>query len=368
MIIVRYLTRETIKSQFSILFVLFLIFLSQKFIRILASATDGSLPSDLILTIMGLYFPYMTMMMLPLSLFVGILLTFGRLYGESEITVMNATGMGNKMLLQAALLLALLSGSFAAFNSLWLTPWASEQETQVMEQAEADSGLDLLVKGQFQQPPDGRGVVFIDDITESGKKLHRVFLAQPFATDTLRPSVTFSNRGYISELPDGRQILDLKDGTRYEGIPTRLDYSITDFEDYQALIGQREVREKDRDWEATPTLALLQSPSLGAAAEFQWRVSMFLCIPILTMLVVPLSAVNPRQGRFAKLFPAIMIYLAYFLGLSAAKSALEDGTLPTYIGLWSVNVLAFVIAIVLNVWDTLPVRKLKDKFRRRGNV
>ncbi len=368
MIIVRYLTRETLKSQFAILFVLFLIFLSQKFIRILASASEGSLPGDLILTIMGLYFPYMALMMLPLSLFVGILLTFGRLYAESEITVMNATGIGNKFLIQAALLLALISGSFAAFNALWLTPWAAEQETKVMEQAEADSGLNLLVKGQFQGSPDGRGVVFVDDITESGKKLHRVFVAQPFSTDTLRPSITFSDRGYVSELPDGRQVLDLKDGTRYEGLPTRLDYTITDFEDYQALIGQRAVREKKRDWEAVPTVELLSHSNLSAVAEFQWRVSMFLCIPLLIMVVVPLSAVNPRQGRFAKLFPAIMIYLAYFLAMSAAKSALEDGTLPTYIGLWSVNVVTLVIAVVLNMWDTMPIRVLKDKFRRRGNV
>lgn len=100
---------------------LFLVFISQKFIRILASATEGSIPTDLILTLMGLYMPSMALLMLPLSLYIGILLTFGRLYAESEITVMNATGIGNKFLIQAALWLAVITGSFAAFNSLWLS-------------------------------------------------------------------------------------------------------------------------------------------------------------------------------------------------------------------------------------------------------
>ncbi|MGF1757888.1 LPS export ABC transporter permease LptF [Photobacterium sagamiensis] len=366
MIIVRYLTRETLKSQFSVLFVLFLVFISQKFIRILASATEGSIPGDLILTLMGLYMPSMTLLMLPLSLYIGILLTFGRLYGESEITVMNATGIGNKFLIQAALLLAVLTGSVAAFNSLWLAPWSAEQETRVMEAVEADSGLELLVKGQFQAAPNGRGVVFVNDITDSGSKLHKVFVAQPIARDTLRPSVMVADRGYVSELNDGRQVLDLKDGTRYEGFPTRLDYSITEFDEYQALIGQRAVREKTRDWDALPTLELMKNPELAAKAEFQWRVSLFLCIPLLTMVVVPLSAVNPRQGRFAKLFPAVLIYLAYFLAISAAKSSVEDGGLPSSIGLWAINGVMLLVAIALNAWDTMPLRVLRDKLRRRG--
>ncbi|KLV11249.1 MULTISPECIES: LPS export ABC transporter permease LptF [Photobacterium] len=366
MIIVRYLTRETLKSQFAVLFVLFLVFISQKFIRILASATEGSIPSDLILTLMGLYMPSMALLMLPLSLYIGILLTFGRLYAESEITVMNATGIGNKFLIQAALWLAIITGSIAAFNALWLSPWSAEQETRVMEQVEADSGLELLVKGQFQAAPDGKGVVFVNDITDSGSRLHKVFVAQLSAQDALRPSVLVADRGYVSELPDGRQILELKEGTRYEGLPTRLDYSITEFDGYQALIGQRAVREKDRDWDALPTLELMQRPELAAKAEFQWRMSLVICIPLLTMVVVPLSSVNPRQGRFAKLVPAVLIYLAYFLAISAAKSAVEDGGLPSYIGLWSINAAMLLVAIVLNSWDTLPVRQLREKFRRRG--
>ncbi|WEM41952.1 LPS export ABC transporter permease LptF [Photobacterium sp. DA100] len=366
MIIVRYLTRETLKSQFAVLFVLFLVFISQKFIRILADATEGSIPSDLIATLLGLYMPSMALLMLPLSLYIGILLTFGRLYAESEITVMNATGIGNKFLIQAALWLAIITGSVAAFNALWLAPWSVEKTEQLMEQVKADSGLDLLVKGQFQSAPDGQGVVFVNDITNSGSRLDKVFIAQLSARDALRPSVMVADRGYVSELPDGRQVLDLKEGTRYEGIPTRLDYSITQFDDYQALIGQRAVREKSRDWDALSTLELMQRPELAAKAEFQWRMSLVLCIPLLTMVVVPLSAVNPRQGRFAKLVPAVLIYLAYFLAISAAKSAVEDGGLPSYIGLWSINGVIFVVAIALNSWDTLPVRKLREKFRRRG--
>ncbi|NCO47319.1 MAG: LptF/LptG family permease, partial [Vibrio sp.] len=189
MIIVRYLIRETLKSQFAIFFVLFLVFLSQRFIRVLAEASDGDIPARMILSIVSLNMPAMGLLMLPLSLYIGILLTFGRLYAESEITVMNATGIGNKFLIRAALYLALITSGAAAFNAFWLAPWSQDKEAQLMEQLAAENSVDLLQKGQFQRTPDGSSVVFIENI--ENKKLHNVFVAQLAPKDSILPSVMF---------------------------------------------------------------------------------------------------------------------------------------------------------------------------------
>lgn len=361
MIIVRYLIRETLKSQFAIFFVLFLVFLSQRFIRVLAEASDGDIPARMILSIVSLNMPAMGLLILPLSLYIGILLTFGRLYAESEITVMNATGIGNKFLIRAALYLALITSGAAAFNAFWLAPWSQDKEAQLMEQLAAENSVDLLQKGQFQRTPDGSSVVFIENI--ENKKLHNVFVAQLAPKDSILPSVMFSNSGDVKELSDGRQMITMYDGIRYEGVPTRVDYMITKFDEYEGLIGQREVKPKGRDWEALPTSNLLSNPDRRAKAELQWRISLVICIPLLTMLVVPLSAVNPRQGRFAKMGPAILIYLAYFMAISATKSAIEDGSLATVIGMWPINAALLLAAISVNIMDSVPVRRFKDKLR-----
>ncbi|ASU23079.1 LPS export ABC transporter permease LptF [Vibrio qinghaiensis] len=363
MIIVRYLIRETLKSQFAIFFVLFLVFLSQRFIRVLAEASDGDIPARMILSIVSLNMPAMGLLMLPLSLYIGILLTFGRLYAESEITVMNATGIGNKFLIRAALYLALITSGAAAFNAFWLAPWSQDKEAQLMEQLAAENSVDLLQKGQFQRTPDGSSVVFIENI--ENKKLHNVFVAQLAPKDSILPSVMFSNSGDVKELSDGRQMITMYDGIRYEGVPIRVDYMITKFDEYEGLIGQREVKPKGRDWEALPTSNLLSNPDRRAKAELQWRISLVICIPLLTMLVVPLSAVNPRQGRFAKMGPAILIYLAYFMAISATKSAIEDGSLATVIGMWPINAALLLAAISVNIMDSVPVRRFKDKLRQK---
>ena len=69
MIIIRYLVRETLKSQLAILFILLLIFFCQKLVRILGAAVDGEIPTNLVLSLLGLGVPDMAQLILPLSLF-----------------------------------------------------------------------------------------------------------------------------------------------------------------------------------------------------------------------------------------------------------------------------------------------------------
>ncbi|MGF1740625.1 LPS export ABC transporter permease LptF [Vibrio profundum] len=366
MIIVRYLIRETLKSQLAIFFVLFLVFLSQKFIEVLAQASDGNIPANLIVTLVGLNMPSMGQLMLPLSIFVGILLTFGRLYAESEITVMNATGMGNKFLIHAALYLALITAAFASFNSFWLSPWSQQEVAKITAKVAAEDTVELVKKGTFNRTPDGSSVIFIDDIKD--KKLTNVFVAQLQPRDSVLPSVMFAHTGNISESSTGRQVITLFDGTRYEGVPTQLSYMNTKFDQYSGVIGKRAVGKPGLDWNAMPTFALLQNKDPRAQAELQWRISLVVCIPLLTMLVVPLSAVNPRQGRFAKMGPAILIYLTYFLLISAMKSGIEDGSIPISVGMWPANAALLFAAMIANSMDSVPMRKLKQSIKQRKKV
>jgi lipopolysaccharide export system permease protein len=84
-------------------------------------------------------------------------------------------------------------------------------------------------------------------------------------------------------------------------------------------------------------------------AELQWRISVILLIPVLTLLAVPLSKVDPRQGRFARLVPAALLYGLYFMLLQVSRDAVEDGSLSPVIGMWWVH-LIFVGAGLALMW------------------
>ena len=71
-------------------------------------------------------------------LFIAILLTFGRLYAESEITVMRACGVGQRILVRVALILSLFTAGLAAYNALWLSPWAIQKQAAIVEDAKAN--------------------------------------------------------------------------------------------------------------------------------------------------------------------------------------------------------------------------------------
>ena len=76
---------------------------------------------------------------------------------------------------------------------------------------------------------------------------------------------------------------------------------------------------------------------------------------------MPLSAADPRQGRFGKMFPALMLYLGYFMLLMAGRKALEDGNIPAQLGLWWVHAVLLSIGAAL----LLKGRPLGVKLRAR---
>ena len=113
-----------------------------------------------------------------------------------------------------------------------------------------------------------------------------------------------------------------------------------------------------------PGQALLGSSNPKALAEWQWRIALPLSIPVLTLIVVPMAVVNPRQGRYAKLLPAILLYLSYFLLLSAGKGALERGSLPALPGLYSVPLLFLLLfALPLNLVETRWRNRLRLRIK-----
>jgi len=70
---------------------------------------------------------------------------------------------------------------------------------------------------------------------------------------------------------------------------------------------------------------------------------MILLIPVITLIAVPLSRVNPRQGQYSKLVTAALLYATYFIMLQFAKERVAAGTLPASIGIWWVHGLYIAI-------------------------
>ncbi|MCC8367272.1 LPS export ABC transporter permease LptF [Xenorhabdus sp. PB61.4] len=365
MIIIRYLVRETLKSQIAILFILLLIFFSQKLVEVLGAAVEGNIPANLVLSLLGLGVPEMAQLILPLSLFLGVLMTFSKLYTESEITVMHACGLGKSVLVKSALILALLTAMLAAANVIWFTPWSSKYQEQVLADAKANPSLAAIMEGQFKPSNDGNMVLYIGNV--KGNNFENVFLAQLRPTHNQRPSIVIADGGHMEALPNGNQVAVLHTGTRYEGTALLRDFRITDFNDYRAVIGHQNPDVDSGKVEQKSMTELWHSSNdKDARSELHWRLTLIASVLIMALMVVPLSAVNPRQGRVLSMLPAMLLYLIFFLLQSSLRSAGGKGKLDPMIWMWLVNGVYFALALALNVWDTTPMRKLRSRFKTQG--
>ena len=345
------------KTQGAILFILLLIFFSQKLIRVLSSAIDGSIPRDLIMPLLVLGVSNMADLILPLSLFLGVLVTFGRLYSDSEMVAMHACGVKKRLNYQVVFLLCVMTCTLTALNSLWFGPWSSVKQDQLVENAKINPSLAGLLAGQFQQTPDGNSVIYIGNVDNN--KLDNVFIAQINPRNNQRPSIIIANKGKTEEDADGNQIITLEDANRYEGTAQLKDFRISNFHNYLGIIKPKELDTNVDDDKAD--VQQLGSTA-KAQAELYWRLTLIISVPLMAFLVIPLSVSNPRQGRLAQILPALLLYLVYFLISSSVKANAGKGRLDPALWFYLINIGYFILALILNCWDNLFMRKLRLKY------
>ena len=165
---------------------------------------------------------------------------------------------------------------------------------------------------------------------------------------------------------DGSQTVVLDKGTRYEGTAMLRDFRITDFTQYQAYMGYRQATLDPNDSDQASMSTLWHNHTPAFRAELNWRLTLVFSVLIMALMVVPLSVVNPRQGRVLSMLPAMLLYLIFFLLQSSFRSNASKGKLDPAVWMWTVNIAYLLLAIALNVWDTLPMRRFRASFSRKG--
>jgi lipopolysaccharide export system permease protein len=360
LIVFRYLSREVLVTMSAVSAVLLVIIMSGRFIKYLAQAASGALDPGVLFMIMGFRLPGFLQLILPLGLFLGILLAYGRLYLESEMTVLAATGMSQKRLLAVTLAPAALVALLVAWLSFSLAPQGATQFSLLLNKQDAMTEFDTLVPGRFQALRDGTRVTYTQELSEDRAELGGVFITEKrMSSDKTKDrgiTVLLAEKGRQEVRPDGSRFLILENGYRYDGNPGQADYRVIQYETYGAMLPKPDISNEITDREAIPTGELLTTDTPRAKAELQWRISLPILVFIVTLLAVPLSRVNPRQGRYLKLLPAILLYMSYLTMLIAVRGALEKGKLPMALGMWWVHGLFLLIGLGLLYWEPLRLK------------
>ncbi|MBM7059990.1 LPS export ABC transporter permease LptF [Pseudomonas sp. UL073] len=360
MIVFRYLSRELLLTLSAVSAVLLVIIMSGRFIKYLAQAAQGALDPGVLFMIMGFRIPGFLQLILPLGLFLAILLAYGRLYLDSEMTVLSATGMSQQRLLAYTLGPATLIALLVAWLSLGLAPQGVAQVARILNEQDALTEFDTLVPGRFQSMKDGTRVTYVQELSSDRAELGGIFISDKrLSKDSGKErgiTVLVAEKGRQEIQADGSRYLILENGFRYDGNPGKADYRAIQYDTYGMLLQRPEVSTDIGEREAIPTRELWGSDDQRHVAELQWRLSIPLLVFVVTLMAVPLARVNPRQGRFLKLLPAILLYMAYLSLLIAMRGALDKGKLPISVGLWWVHGIFLMIGLLLIYWEPLRLK------------
>ena len=209
-IVSRYLVAETVKSQIAVFFVLMTIFVTQKFVR-LADASEGDIAS-LVIGFLALKLPALATMIIPLSLFLGILISHGRFYVDSEMAVMQACGISEGYVTRVMLVMSIVVALIVSAFTLWLSPWAAQQEFDLKHQLIAKSGLSSIIPGRFQKTANGNGVLFVQNQGLEKDQLQGVFVAMASGANQQGSDIhlVYAQHGNVTKKADGSEQLQLR--------------------------------------------------------------------------------------------------------------------------------------------------------------
>lgn len=413
MILRRYMTQQVASTTALVLGFLVVMMLGGRLIRYFGIAAEGNLDISLLFTIIGYNLPYFLELILPLAFFIALMLVFGRLYVDQEMAVINASGVSRGKLarLMTPLILVLFVGEAAL--SIVGKPWGVRSSEAVWQQQALTSAFDLIRPNEFIS--SGNYHLYVGSLSDDKKQLQDVILIQsepnPKGSADKSTAVDVNNRIdpetaeqlNIPELPNawvnnnaiskdtitlakraeqvdtgdsGVTQLDLFQGRRYEVAAGSLKYNQVGFDRYRITLieSSKEVITEDNIetqaigplWQtATGSAQVASSDNALRAAqgELGYRLALPWLMILAPMLAVPLAQVRPRQGRWLRLFPSILLFVSCALGIISLKNAVSKGSVSVWAYAWFI-VGFMALALYLN-WGSRVQHRLR--FRKPEN-
>jgi lipopolysaccharide export system permease protein len=316
------LRKELARSFGASLVVLVTIIMTMTLVRTLSQASRGAVnPQDIMMvmgyTVLGYLPPILT-----LCLFIAIVGTLSRMYRDSEMVIWFAAGRGLSALLAPLFRFAWPVLLVVAAMALLVWPWANQQTQDMKERYGQRGDLERVVPGQFQESASGSRVFFLDKDTPDNKSGKNIFIS---TNEHGKETVTSARSGRVVEIEEG-QFLVLANGQRLESSANSPDLRISEFEEYGARVGAKDLSVRDEaPVKARSTFTLLTEPSRPNLGELAWRLGLALAALNFVVIAVAVSSVNPRARRSGNLVFALFAFVIYYNLLNLGQTWISAG-------------------------------------------
>ena len=358
MIINRYLVGEIVKPLTIVFGVLVALFASYSVNSFLADAVNGLLPAGAIAELTALKVLIALEVLIPASLYVAVLVSFARLYGDSEFTAMFALSVTPGIIMRTVLGLAACLALVVGGLSLFIRPWAYHRLHVLSSRAGSLLDVDAMRAGSFYVDQNGARVIFLAHREGARTPARNIFVKLRHSD---RTEIISAKLAYAVPNParnTGSEI-SLNDAYLYE-----IDHANKQGDEMLQAQGivvdpdSRDVEPPAYSAVAASSARIARSGATEDIAEFQWRLSTPLSTLLLGMLGVPLARTRPRENRYSRFAVAILTYFGYYLLFTSARTWVQHGAISKVPGIWWVPALLSLVVLTAIYLPTI------DAFRR----
>ena len=146
----------------------------------LYSILRGKLPKEFLLLMIFYSIPRFMELLLPLCFYLATSLTIGRMYAESEMSVISACGISALRMTKIVLIPAFFIAATVGFISLYLAPHSMAKVYELLVNPENYRSFNLRSEGRMQTSQGGRGVSHIGKIDRDTDEIAHRALARHF--------------------------------------------------------------------------------------------------------------------------------------------------------------------------------------------
>ena len=364
--IARYIRRNLVILFFAIFFILGLVIFGNRMVLTFQASFERGIPLQELMPLVSFNMIRDLTLILTLSLFLAIILSISQLYKNSEAIVMNSIGVSDKHFIVFIQPIVLLIFVIIFFLTTYTVPWAKQQKNIEEEESKNASEFSFITEGEFKEYKQGDIIFYASESktldTVGEQNMEEIFI---YAFNKGKPVIVLASEAkkYTDSISNSIY-LRLKNGVRYEGIPSDENIYINNFDLYDMEIVSGELQKSLDIYtkiEGKSTLDLIKEGGLYANAELQWRLSQPVMVLILSVFGVFLGKTSPRGGKGVNLLIGIIVFMLYNNALLIAKSAIELSQINPVIGLWVVHLLVLMFLFLLYQFRIGKIAKYIDK-------
>jgi lipopolysaccharide export system permease protein len=324
---------EVFRSSIGVLLIFFLLVVGSRVVGYFEQAAEGNIDPGIILSVIALRFPDFITLLIPLSFFLGLLITIGRLNSEGEIHGYFSAGLSKFNLIKFLLPQAFIYFFITLVLSLYIAPYTKNLSKDLLVIDSFEEQIDAIQSDEIVSLDDG-GFLYVQTADEGlikGVKL--------FQVDEDNSFIVISDELLTTE-KDKTIELNLKNGSFYGGLFSESSKIISNFNNFNFEIDKNMSQSNDLS-----LTKLFDYSSASDQATFQWNISIPITILILLLYGIYISSSKPREGKFSFMLPGMLIYVSYLSLLILGREFISDNP-GSIFNLWFIHGL-FILFLFL---------------------